>query len=132
MQEINIEGLIHDREMTQSDEDLILVLAESNEHNLIKLSLGLNATYWRQPSTKRHFMEFIQKQNSLEVLQLHTNFFSSEQTEEVFSFLCSCTKLLQTITGLNMFCAANFDTDRACELLAQFIDAATRLKFFDI
>ena len=65
MQTINIQGMNTGDEMTQSDEDLIVALSESNEHNLTHLNLGCNAVYWRNSSTKRLMMEFIQKQNSL-------------------------------------------------------------------
>ena len=63
-------------------------------------------------------MQFIQSQRALEWLHLGYNYFSSEQTEEVLSFLCSCTELLKTTTLLELSASANFDTDRACELLA--------------
>ena len=56
---LSIRGMIDDKEMTLSDEDLILALAKSKMVYINELHLSINPSYWRNPTAKRYLMDFI-------------------------------------------------------------------------
>ena len=76
-------------------------------------------------------LDFIKSQTSLITLNLRQAYLSSSETTELLLFLCKSSNVA-TLKDLNMRTAANFDSDEACQYLAQLIDTAHALKNIDI
>ena len=93
--------------------------------------MGDNESWFEDVTCKASLLDFVKSQTSLVNLNLSQAHLSSSKTTEVLSFLCQ-TSNVATLRDLDMQEAANFDSDEACEYLAQLIDSAKALKKIDI
>ena len=69
----------------------------------------------------------MKSQTSLSYLGLQDSILSSSETEDLLSWLCSL-KDIETPDDVSFYNALNFESDAACELLAQLVDKAHQLE----
>ena len=131
MTAIDFDLLIYDKEVTPSDTRLAEVLCNSGQTQLRTLKLGGNMSWWRDPTMHASLFDFVKSQTSLVTLDLYNAYLSSSETTEVFQSLCQSGSVA-TLEDLNMEEAANFESDEACQYLAQLIDTAHALKKINI
>ena len=131
MTAIDFIGLIYDEEVTPSDTRLAEVLCNSGQTQLKTLNLGLNQSWFKDPTIHASLLDFVKSQASLVTLNLSAAYLSSSETTEVLSFLCQSGSVA-SLQDLNMRYAANFSSDEACQYLAQLIDTALALEYIDI
>ena len=127
MTDIDFYQLIYDKRLTPSDTRLVDALCNSGWTQLKTLNLGLNESWFKDPTIHASLLDFIKSQTSLVNLNLRDAYLSSSETTEVFSFLYQSSNVA-TLQDLNMEYAANFDSDEACQYLTMLIDTALALK----
>ena len=80
---------------------------------------------------KASLLDFVKSQNSLVTLHLYDAGLSPSETTELLSSLCQSSSVA-SLEDLNINGSADFDSDEACEYLAQLIDTALALKKLNI
>ena len=73
----------------------------------------------------------LEKQLSLEYLDLHSCEFSGDQTEILLKTITK-SKMLSSLTTLDIHQSANFSTDKSVSYLAKILAKAKNLKLVDI
>ena len=125
---LQLEGMSSksDEELNEADQRLINALVQSGFRRIQMLNLGQNPAWFKHSEAQSYMLDFIHQQAFLKKLQLSENNFSSELTFNLFSALMQSMSL-KTIEDLNLEGSCDFTNERAQELLALFIDAATQL-----